>query len=120
MPSDHRLTPPPSPPPAGDLALLAELSQDLAGTPDLDSTLTNAVAQTLAYMDAEAASLLRQREVPEEAASACRALLAQFDEAMYRPDAATPVPDIVRSLQSLLPAIDAALDAPRPKKEEEP
>ena len=57
MPSDHRLTPPPSPPTAGDLALLAELSQDLAGTPDLDSTLTNAVAQTLAYMDAEAASL---------------------------------------------------------------
>ena len=68
----------------------------------------------------EAAALLRQKEVPEEAASSCRALLAQLDEAMYRPDAATPVPDIVRSLRSLLPVIDAALDAPRPKKEEAP
>lgn len=54
---DHRLTPPPSMPSTANLALLAELSQDLAGTPDLDSTLSNAVHQTLAYMDAEAASL---------------------------------------------------------------
>ncbi len=44
-------------PSTANLALLAALSQDLAGTPDLDSTLANAVHQTLAYMDAEAASL---------------------------------------------------------------
>ena len=73
-----------------------------------------------ALTPAEAASLLRQREVPEEAASACRALLAQLDEAMYRPGAVTPVSDIVRALQSLLPAIDAALDAPHPTPEDVP
>ena len=63
-----------------------------------------------ALTPAEAASLLRQRNVTEEAAAAFRSLLAQLDEAMYRPDASTPIPDIIRSLQSLLPVIDAALD----------
>jgi len=67
----------------------------------------------------EAASLLRQRNVAEETASSCRDLLARLDEAMYRPDASTPIADVIRSLQGLLPVIDAALDA-RPVKEEQP
>ena len=71
MPSDHRLTPTPPPHSAGNLALLAALSQDLAGTPDLDSTLSNAVAQTLAYMGAEAASLFLLDEQGERLV--CRA-----------------------------------------------
>lgn len=62
-----------------------------------------------ALTPAEAADLLRQRRVAEESALSCRNLLAHLDEAMYRPDAATPIPEIVRSLQKLLPAIDAAL-----------
>ena len=58
----------------------------------------------------ETAALLRKRNVSESASAACRDLLAQLDEAMYRPDATIPLTDIVRSLQKLLPDIDAALD----------
>ena len=65
-----------------------------------------------ALTPAETELLLLQRQVPSDAAAACRALLAQLDEAMYRPDAATPIPDVIRALQSLLPSLDAALDAP--------
>jgi len=36
-------------------------------------------------------------------------LLARLDEALYRPDAATPVSETVRQIQSLLPELDAAL-----------
>jgi len=61
----------------------------------------------------ETAALLRQRNVTEEDASACRDLLALLDEVMYRPDASTPLPDIIRSLQRLLPVIDAALAKPK-------
>ena len=68
----------------------------------------------------DAASLLRQRNVPSETVTACSELLAQLDEAMYRPDSATPVSDIIRSLQALLPRLDAALDAPPPETEEQP
>lgn len=68
----------------------------------------------------ETASLLRQRNVPDEAASACRDLLARLDEAMYRPDASIPLSETVRNLQTLLPQLDAALDAPPPETEDLP
>ena len=58
----------------------------------------------------ETAVLLRKRHVSESASAACRDLLAQLDEAMYRPDATVPLNDIVQSLLKLLPEIDAALD----------
>ena len=42
---------------AGDLELLAAISQDFAGSPAMSETLANAVRQIMAYMDAEAASI---------------------------------------------------------------
>jgi len=68
-----------------------------------------------ALTPADAADLLRKRNVSEAAAGACRTCLAQLDEAMYRPDAAVPVAEIVKSLQPLLSEIDVALDKPSPR-----
>jgi hypothetical protein len=68
----------------------------------------------------ETAALLLQRKVPEDAADACRNLLAQLDEAMYRPDASRPLQEILGSLHDLLPRLDTALDAPAPKTEDLP
>ena len=73
-----------------------------------------------ALTPSETAALLRQGNVPAEAASACRDLLARLDEAMYRPDASAPLSEIIRPLKDLLPRIDVALDAPPQEKEELP
>ena len=95
-----------------------------AATPDLaERAIRTYLADRLnvqgsALTPTDAASLLRQRNVPAETALACRDLLAQLDEAMYRPDSAAPVSEIIYSLQTLLPRLDAALDAPPPKTEE--
>jgi len=95
-----------------------------AATPDLVAhAMRTYLADRLnvqgnALTPSDSASLLLQRKVPSESALSCRDLLAQLDEAMYRPDAAAPVSVIVRSLQTLLPQLDAALDAPPPKTEE--
>ena len=72
------------------------------------------------FTPSDAATLLRQRNVPSDSALVCRDLLSQLDEAMYRPDSAAPVSDIIRSLQTLLPRLDSALDAPPTKTEELP
>jgi sigma-B regulation protein RsbU (phosphoserine phosphatase) len=42
---------------AGDLELLAAISQDFAGSPAMSETLANAIRQIMAYMDTEAASI---------------------------------------------------------------
>ncbi len=63
-----------------------------------------------ALTPAETDALLRQRNVPAEAAAAGRDVLARLDEAMYRPDASAPLAEILRPLNELLPRIDAALD----------
>ncbi|MEI7900712.1 MAG: BatD family protein [bacterium] len=68
----------------------------------------------------ETAALLCQRNVPAESAAVCRDLLAQLDEAMYRPDASAPLSEIIRPLKALLPLIDAALAAPPAKPEDAP
>jgi hypothetical protein len=68
----------------------------------------------------ETEQLLRLRRVSPETAEACRTLLAQLDEAMYRPDASKPLAEITVALQRVLPAVDAALDAPPPQPEEQP
>ena len=41
----------------GDLALLAAISQDFAGSPALGETLANAIHQVMVYMETEAASI---------------------------------------------------------------
>ena len=97
-----------------------------AGTPELAAHAIRAyLADRLdvtgnALTPSETATLLRQRHVPEEATSICRDLLARLDETMYRPDAATPLSDIIHSLQGILPSIDAAFDAPPHKPEDLP
>jgi hypothetical protein len=68
----------------------------------------------------ETEPLLLQRRVSPETAEACRTLLAQLDEAMYRPDASKSLAEITAALQRVLPAVDAALDAPPPQPEELP
>ena len=73
-----------------------------------------------ALTPSDAAALLRQRNVPDASAAACREHLAQLDEAMYRPDASVPLAEITQALKSLLPSIDTALDAPLPKAEKLP
>jgi hypothetical protein len=72
-----------------------------------------------ALTPSETYSLLCQRAVAAETAAACQNLLAQLDEAMYRPGASSPLVDITRPLQELLPRVDAALDTPPPRPEEE-
>ncbi len=89
-----------------------------AGTPELAAHAMRAyLADRLdvtgnALTPSETASLLEQRHVSSDCAAACLDLLSQLDEAMYRPDASLQLPDIIRSLQSILPTIDAALDTP--------
>ena len=56
--------------------------------------------------------LLQDRRVPTAAAESCRALLAQLDEAMYRPGATALDAGTARSLASLLSEIDCAIDKP--------
>jgi hypothetical protein len=73
-----------------------------------------------ALTPSETEALLRQRNVPSEAAATCRDLLGKLDEAMYRPDASSPLAEVVRPLQATLHRIDDALDAPPPKTEEQP
>ncbi len=41
----------------GDLAWLAAISQDFAGSPEMGETLANAIRQIMVYMDTEAASI---------------------------------------------------------------
>ena len=65
-----------------------------------------------ALTPAETDALLRQKNVPAEASSACRDLLARLDEAMYRPGASAQLSEIVRPLKDLLSRIDSALDKP--------
>lgn len=57
----------------------------------------------------ETATLLRQRNVSEGTAESWRALLAQLDEAMYKPGAENAASELIRSLQTLLPQLDAEL-----------
>ena len=67
-----------------------------------------------ALTPADADALLQKRGVPQAAASACRDCLARLDEAMYRPDAAIPVAEIIEALRPLLSELDLALGKPRP------
>jgi hypothetical protein len=57
----------------------------------------------------ETAALLRARRVPEQLALDIGRQLAQLDEALYRPDAATPAADVIQRLLVLLPELDTAL-----------
>ena len=72
-----------------------------------------------ALTPSETAALLRRRNVSPETAEACSALLARLDEAMYRPNAAEALSEIVESLHGNLADIDAAIGAPPPAREEE-
>jgi hypothetical protein len=72
-----------------------------------------------ALTPAETAALLRGRHIPDPLALDIGNRLAQLDEALYRPGAATPVSDIIQRILVLLPELDAALSAP-PQKEDTP
>ncbi|MDD3545195.1 MAG: BatD family protein [Kiritimatiellae bacterium] len=65
----------------------------------------------------EADRLLRERGVPTASAESCRALLAQLDEAMYRPGANANAAETARALTPLLTEIDRAFDNPARKAE---
>jgi hypothetical protein len=72
-----------------------------------------------ALTPAETASLLRQRHVADQTAAACGDLLARLDETLFRPDSTTSLSDIIQPLQGILTAIDAALEAPPHRQEED-
>ena len=73
-----------------------------------------------ALTSSEAALLLQARGVPAALSSACGALLARLDQALYRPDtAAGETAEVVRAAIALLPQITAMLDHPPKTPEEE-
>jgi len=76
----------------------------------------DAPGATLTPADADA--LLRGRRIPEHLAQDIARQLARLDEALYRPDAATPVGETVQRLLALLPTLDAALSASPPPPED--
>jgi len=65
----------------------------------------------------EAERLLLEHGVPATSAASCRTLLAQLDEAIYRPGASAHSAETTRGLTALLTEIDRALDKPDPKTE---
>jgi hypothetical protein len=73
-----------------------------------------------ALTPAEARDRLVRQGLSPVLADACRTLLGQLDEVLYRPDSPTPLTDTVRALRDLLPLLDSALSAPPPPKEDRP
>ncbi|HRR32903.1 MAG TPA: BatD family protein [Kiritimatiellia bacterium] len=71
-----------------------------------------------ALTPSDVAELLCRRGVPDATAQTWRRLLARLDEALYRPDTATPVSETVGHIRSLLPELDAALAEKRSVKDE--